>query len=938
MRIPRVTYRLQLNEDFTLSDAAELMPYLSQLGVSDLYASPYLKARPGSTHGYDVVDPGSLNPELGGEKEYGRLVEALGEYEMGQLLDIVPNHMGVRSDNVWWSDVLENGPASAYAAFFDIDWCPADKKELCGKVLLPILGDHYRAALERGEIRLAFDAGEGSFSVNYYEHRYPIDPQTYPMILYRTSLSEDDKHREEIDRLIVAFGDLPGRDATVEGGVSERAQNAANLKADLAALCAKSPGVMCALEKHIRELNEASGDPRFERLHRLLEAQAYRLAYWRVGSDEINYRRFFAVNDLAGIRVEDERVFEATHRLVLRLVEKGAVNGLRIDHPDGLRDPADYLRRLHDAAVEVSGGQIYTLVEKILAHHERLPEEWPVAGTTGYEFTNLVNGLFVDPAGEGGMDEAYQSFIGRPLDFQSLLYECKHKVMRTALSSELNALSRRLRRISEHGRSHDFSVETLHEALSDVVALFPVYRTYIGSGTISETDRRHVDLAVHHAKERSEGGDPKVFDFIRDIVLRQGPEEIEAGAFTSKFQQYTGPVMAKGMEDAALYVYNRLISLNEVGGEPERFGVSVPEFHRLNAERLECWPHSMLSTSTHDTKRSEDVRARIDVLSEIPGEWRERVVRWSELNAPHRRDAGGELAPSRDDEYHLYQTLLGAWALGEPDAEGLEALRERIKAYMEKAMREAQVRTSWTDVNEEYEEGVAGYVDALLSATSPFLQVFLPFQRRVARIGALNSLSQSLLKLTIPGVPDVYQGNEVWDFSLVDPDNRRPVDFELRKRLLADLRRLDLSDVRALLKDGSWQDGRPKLYLIWKALEMRRESPELFEDGGYVALRAVGERREHIVAFARRHGREVAITVAPRLYAKMMDAEGPLVAAPEAWGDTSILLPGDLAEVSCRNVLTGEIVVAEEHNGEVSLGIGRLLRNFPVALLGTGPR
>jgi (1->4)-alpha-D-glucan 1-alpha-D-glucosylmutase len=417
-------------------------------------------------------------------------------------------------------------------------------------------------------------------------------------------------------------------------------------------------------------VNEAPADPRFKRLHRLLEAQAYRLAYWRVGSDEINYRRFFAVNDLASIRVEDERVFEATHKLVLRLVEKGAVNGLRIDHPDGLRDPTDYLRRLHNAAVDVSGGQIYTLVEKILAHHERLPEEWSVAGTTGYEFTNLVNGLFVDPAGEGGIDEAYKSFIGRPLDFQSLLYECKHKVMRTALSSELNVLSRRLRRISEHGRSHDFSVETLREGLSEVVANFPVYRTYIGSGTISETDRLYVDLAVHHAKERGEGGDPKVFDFIRDIVLRQGPEETEAGAFTSKFQQYTGPVMAKGMEDAALYVYNRLISLNEVGGEPERFGVSVPEFHRLNAESIECGQHSMLSTSTHDTKRSEDVRARIDVLSEIPGEWRERVVRWSELNAPHRRDAGGELAPSHNDEYLLYQTLLGAWALGEPNAGG----------------------------------------------------------------------------------------------------------------------------------------------------------------------------------------------------------------------------------------------------------------------------
>ena len=930
MRIPRATYRLQLNENFIFSDAAEIVPYLAELGVSDLYASPYLKARPGSTHGYDVVDPTSLNPELGGEKEYWRLVEALEEHGMGQLLDIVPNHMGVASDNAWWLDVLENGPASEYAPYFDIDWCPSDRKELCGKVLLPVLGDHYRAALERGEIRLSFE--EGSFSINYYEHRFPIDPQTYTMILDGITVPGEDEHSHEIERLATAFGDLPERDATGEGSVAGRARDAANLKADLASLCAKSSVVMNAVEERIHRLNGEGGED-FEPLHLLLEAQAYRLAYWRVGSDEVNYRRFFAVNELAGVRVEDERVFEATHGLILQLVEKGAVNGLRIDHPDGLRDPAGYLGRLHNAVVEASGGQIYTLVEKILARHERLPDDWPVAGTTGYEFTNLLNGLFVDPAGEGGMDEAYQSFIGRPLDFQSLLYECKHKVMRTALSSELNALSRRLRCISEHERSHDFSVQALREALSEVVAHFPVYRTYISAGRVSEVDRRHVDLAVQEAKKRSAGGDPRVFDYISEVLFCQGLEETDVGTFTSKFQQYTGPVMAKGMEDAALYIYNRLISLNEVGGEPEIFGVSVSEFHRLSAERLEIWPHSMLSTSTHDTKRSEDVRARIDALSEIPGEWNERIVRWRDINDSFRREVDGDLAPSRNDEYFLYQTLLGAWPLGEPEGEEREEFRRRVKAYMEKAMREAQVRTSWTDASEGYEEAVAGFVDALLSAKNPFLQEFLPFQRNAARIGAMNGLSQSLIKLTVPGVPDVYQGNEIWDFSLVDPDNRRPVDFELRKRLLVHLRELDSSDVRTLLEDGAWQDGRPKLYLIWKTLAMRRESPELFRDGEYVALQASGEGSERLVAFARRHGEEVAITVAPRLIAKMMDAEGPLIPAPEAWGDAAIILPDELAEVAFRNVLTGEKVVAEERNGAKSFDAGHLLRSFPVALL-----
>ncbi len=931
VRIPRATYRLQFNEDFTFSDAARLVPYLAELGVSDLYASPYLKARPGSTHGYDVVDPTSLNPELGGEKEYATLVEALEEHGMGQLLDIVPNHMGVGGDNTWWSDVLENGPASAYAPFFDIDWCPADKEELRGKVLLPILGDHYRAVLERGELGLAFE--EGSFSLDCYEHGCPIDPKTYPMILGGISLPEKDEHGQEIEHLATAFGGLPHRDATDEESVARRARSATKLKADLAALCAKSSGVAGAVEECILWLNGGEG---FEALHRLLEAQAYRLAYWRVGSDETNYRRFFAVNELAGVRVEDERVFEATHGLILQLVGSGAVRGLRIDHPDGLRDPAGYLRRLDDAVVAASGGQAYTLVEKILAHHESLPGDWPVSGTTGYEFTNLLSGLFVDPAGETGMDEAYQSFIGRHLDFQSLLYECKHKAMRTALSSELNALSRRLSRISERGRSHDFSVQTLRNALSEVVAHFPVYRTYIVPGRISETDRRHVDLAVHGAKERSEGGDSRVFDFIRDVLLgSHGPEETGALSFTYRFQQYTGPVMAKGMEDAALYVYNRMISLNEVGGEPERFGVPVSEFHHLNAGRLARWPHSMLSTSTHDTKRSEDVRARINVLSEIPDQWREQVDSWSELNDSLRREVDGQPAPSRNDEYFLYQTLLGAWPLEEED---LDAFRGRIKVYMEKAMREAQVRTSWTDVNEGYERAVAGFVDGLLSGDNPFLQAFESFQRRVARIGALNGLSQTLIKLTSPGVPDVYQGNELWDFSLVDPDNRRPVAFGLRKRLLAALKRLDPEDAPSLLEDGVWQSGRPKLHLVWKALRVRRESPELFRDGDYVALQTSGERADHLVAFARRRGGEVAITVAPRLYARMVDDDGPLLPAPEAWAATLVHLPGGLSDLSYRNVLTGERVEADDRHGEVSLDAGRMLRNFPVALLEAGDR
>jgi (1->4)-alpha-D-glucan 1-alpha-D-glucosylmutase len=721
VRVPRATYRLQFNCDFTFSEAADLVPYLAELGNSDLYASPYLKARPGSTHGYDVVDPSSLNPELGSEQDYRRLVETLRDHGMGQLLDIVPNHMGVGSDNALWYDVLENGRASAYSSFFDIDWAPASNEKLRGKVLLPILGDHYRAALERGEIRLSFAAEVGTFSVNYYEHRCPIDPGTYPRILDSTSWPESGEHRREVEHLATAFGNLPGRDDVDEESVAARARDAESLKANLAEACSGDPDIVRAVEGSVRWLNGEG----FESLHSLLEAQAYRLAYWRVAGDEINYRRVFAVNDLAGVQVEDEDVFAATHGLVLRLISNGAVAGLRIDHPDGLRDPAAYLDRLRDAVVEASGKPAYTLVEKILAHDESLPDDWPVSGTTGYDFTNLANGLFVDPEGEAGIDEAYRGFVAEIFDFPRLLYGCKHKVMRDALAGELNALSHRLSEIAEYGRSYDFGLETLRRALSEVVAHFPVYRTYIGSGRISEADRGHLELAVRNAKEGSEA-DPSVFDFIRKVILR-APHDPGALAFVYGFQQFTGPVMAKGMEDQALYVFNRLVSLNEVGGEPETFGVSVPEFHRRNAERQARWPHSMLSTSTHDTKRSEDVRARINVLSEIPDEWRERIEHWRVLNAPLRRDIDGELAPSPNDEYLLYQTLLGAWPLEKTEEGALVEFRERIKAYMEKAMREAQVRTSWTDTNEAYEGAVATFVDELLSSDIPFLHDYLPF-------------------------------------------------------------------------------------------------------------------------------------------------------------------------------------------------------------------
>lgn len=938
LRVPHATYRVQLNKDFTFSDAAAIVPYLNKLGISDLYASPYLKARPGSMHGYDITDHNALNPEIGSQKDYDSLIDTLHKHNMGQLLDIVPNHMGVGADNWRWLDVLENGPASPYAHFFDIDWHPVNRGELYGKVLLPILGDHYRIILEGGDLELDFDGREGSFSVRYYEHLLPLDPGTYPLLFESMPELPESEQALEFESLITAFGNLPGREETDEERIAERIRDAAVNKGRLARLYARSPEVARAVKECVERANGTVGKPdSFELLHRVLEEQAYRLVYWRVASDEINYRRFFSINDLAGIRVEDERVFEETHRLILKLVGEGRVDGLRIDHPDGLYDPAGYLRRLQREAARAKseeGQQTYVVVEKILASHEHLPEDWPVAGTTGYDFLNQLNGLFVDPAGERGIERAYRRFLGRGMDFEELLVGCKRLIMRSSLASELNVLSRRLLRISEYGRrSYDFSINVLREALSEVVAHFPVYRTYITSAGVSEADRRYVEWAVAQAKKRSTAADTTAFDFIQEILLLEveGPEEYREMVlgFVMKFQQYTGPVMAKGMEDTALYIYNRLISLNEVGGEPERFGVSIPAFHHLNAERRKRWPHAMLATATHDTKRGEDVRARINVLSEIPTEWRERLARWGRINRSRRHDVDGAVAPSRNDEYLLYQTLLGAWPLEEMDDEAITNFRERIQGYMQKAMREAQVHTSWVNVNEEYEEAVRDFVERLLPPeNSLFLEEFVPFARRVARLGALNSLSQTLLKLTSPGVPDIYQGCDLWDLSLVDPDNRRPVDYSLRESMLEDLNTLNPANASTLLEDGNWQSGWPKLYLMWKALTLRREKPELFERGDYVPLEISGESLDHLAAFAWRHENEASITAVPRLYSRLTGDSGALLPEPEVWADTRIELPETLAETGWRNALTGEVYEAYR-----SLPARELLQNFPVALL-----
>ena len=852
-RIPGATYRLQLGASFTFRDARELVPYLAELGITDCYLSPILQPCAPDSHGYDVADHGQLNEALGGEAGYRALAEALRAHRMGQLVDMVPNHMGISGRrNVWWQDVLENGAASPFASFFDIDWEPP-KPELRNRILLPILEDHYGRALENQELRLQSE--DGAFLIRYRDTVLPISPCTYPQILncrlpeLEAALGRDDPHFVELKSIITAAERLPARTETEPERQAERAREKEIVKRRLDALMREVPAVKGFIEETLWLFNGTRGQPdTFDRLDALLGAQGYRVAYWGVAGDEINYRRFFDVNDLAAIRMEDPAVFEAAHRLLLRLVGEGHITGFRVDHPDGLYAPARYLDALRErCARELSGGRddtpaglpFYVVVEKVLMPGEPLPDQWSAHGTTGYELLNALNGLFVDPGGARALEQTYQRFTGTTTRFADVVHEAKRLVTDTTMASELNVLGRRLGRLAErHRESRDFTGRSLTEALREIVASFPVYRTYVGDDgqAANERDRRHVEEAVAAAKRRSPTTSPSVFDFVGDLLCRTG--ELD---FVRRFQQLTGPVAGKGAEDTAFYRYNRLLSLNEVGGAPDRVSAPPEEFHQLNAERLARWPHSLSATSTHDTKRSEDVRARINMLSEIPHEWRAHLRKWHRLNRRHQTLVDGQPVPDPNEEYFLYQTLVGAWPV-EPVSDAEHAVFiERIQRYMFKALREAKVHASWVSPNPAYDAAVRRFIAAILDRSepprpapgrlrrlmaaivtenggNPFLADFRPFQERIAVAGMDNSLAQTLLKLVAPGVPDTYQGTEEWDLSLVDPDNRRPVDYaRLRADLGAIRRRLaeagsDLTGLaRTLL--AAKEDGRIKLLL-----------------------------------------------------------------------------------------------------------------------------
>jgi (1->4)-alpha-D-glucan 1-alpha-D-glucosylmutase len=901
--VPISTYRLQVHGGFPLTAARDVVPYLQRLGVGAVYTSPYFAAEPGSTHGYDVTNHNELNPELGGEAAHTAFTDAVRDAGMQHVVDFVPNHMGISTaTNPRWWDVLAHGPDSRSAHFFDIDWNPF-KTELRRKLLLPILGDQYGQVLERGELRLDFS--DDQLTLRYGDNRLPVNTRFVP----------------ELDGL-------------QERSTAER-------------------------ESVLKRFNGVPGDPKsFDPLHEVLEEQAYRLAYWRTASHEINYRRFFDVNTLAGLRVEDPDVFQSIHRLLGRLVREGRVTGVRIDHPDGLFDPAKYFDALQDLAAEGWGmarGQgstpLWVVAEKILSSRERLASGWAVHGTTGYNFLNQVNGLFVDSANARRMRRVYAKATGRTQTFDDQLYEAKRLIMDTAMASELTVLAHMLDRIGESNRrSRDFTLNSLRDMLVEVVACFPIYRTYVNEQGWVPDDRAALERAVLRARRRNPAMESSIFDFFREVMLPRDPEDIpiagpdrrggyppadpketaERLRFAMKFQQYTGPLQAKGLEDTASYRHNLLLSLNEVGGDPSRFGVSAAEFHELNLLRREDWPYEMIATGTHDTKLGEDVRARINVLSELPDDWEREVAKWMRLNKAARTIVDGEPAPDRNDEYRFYQVLLGAWP----------ADIARLQAYMLKAVREGKEHSSWINPNEMYEAALATFIERVLGGreAAKFLPLFLPFQERIARTGLVNSLAQVVLKAAAPGVPDFYQGSELWDFNLVDPDNRRPVDFNARREALE---RVDTllalpaaereAGLPAMLEH--WQDGAVKLLVTAAALRARAADQALFLEGEYLPLEAESVVDARVMAFARISGTgRAAIAVAPYLMSRLVTADRP-VPLGDRWRTSRVHLPKSLAALTYRDVFTGAEIRPVSNGENAWLFVGQALKQLPVSLL-----
>jgi len=887
----RALYRLQFNQNFGFRDAARIAPYLARLGVSHVYASPWLKARAGSSHGYDIVDHQALNPELGSRSEFDAMTAAFRANGLGHILDFVPNHMGVGgADNHLWLDVLEWGPHSAYAGWFDIEWRP-ERAYLRDKLLVPFLADQYGVELYSGKLRLKFDSSDGSFAVWAYDsHKLPICPLHYGRILGDTLPA--------LKRLGDSFANLTNWKPQV-------ARRALELKAELADLAREQEYVRSEIEASLDRFHGAPDQPdTWRSLDALIHDQFWRAADFRVAADDINYRRFFNVNGLAGIRMELPDVFEHAHSLVLQLIADGTLDGLRIDHVDGLLNPKEYLTQLRSHITRTE--PLYLVAEKILAHHESLREDWPVDGTTGYEFANQVLGLLIDPSGEEAFTKIYTDWTGDRTAFREIVRDSKRRIMRNEMASELDVLASEASRIGrQNPRTADFTHNVLRRAIREIVACFPVYRTYVDSENMAtKEDRRDLDWAVKQARANDIDLDSTVFDFVQALLSgdllglgRSGFSRHAVLRCAMKLQQFSGPVMAKGLEDTAFYRYNRFTALNEVGGDPDRFGVTIAAFHHANTQRAKRWPRSIVTTSTHDTKRGEDSRARLAVLSEIPQEWAAQVETWSRILRAGRGEIGITAPPDRGDEYLFYQLLLGSWPV-EGHFNGTYI--DRLKGAMTKSIREAKVHSTWQSPNREYESAVLSFIDDV-SNSDAFFSTFLPFADRIVRLGVQNSLVQLTLKLTAPGVPDIYQGSELWDLSMVDPDNRRPVDYDHRIHLLDQRKRISLDH---------WQDGAIKLFVTQRLLHLKAE-------GCYEPILAEGQKSDCICAFARQ-----SVMVLTALYPARREAD------PD-WFDTRIPVPPHLLGMNLRNILTGAAV----HQEDALIAAAEAFRDLPVAVL-----
>jgi (1->4)-alpha-D-glucan 1-alpha-D-glucosylmutase len=981
-RVPAASYRLQFGPAFTFRQAEKIVSYLHKLGISDCYASPYFLARSGSLHGYDIADQNRLNPAVGSWDDLRAFVAELEKYDMGQILDVVPNHMSI-FDNPKWDDVLENGPNSIYARYFDIDWSPA-KPELREKVLLPILEGPYGAVLEGGLLQLGFE--NGAFFVRYREHGMPLGPKTMVPFLQsvveglRASLSGSDPDFLELQSVITALQNLPDRNETSQDRKEERHREKEIIKKRLAALCLRSGLTLSALSDLVAKTNGKPGNSStFGRLHEILEKQAYRLSFWKVAAEEINYRRFFDINELVALRTEDPQVFEETHRLVRRLYSLGYVTGLRIDHVDGLFDPSGYLRDLQrdcwlesvrrneigSGRVGVTSGRldrsalkswekaagrsiqgprpVYIIVEKILAKDENLNRSWPVEGTTGYDFSRILNGLFIQGKHENELLDIYRWFTGGSLIFEDVAYGSKNIVMKTSMAGEVNVLARCLAAIAEKSWQYrDFTLNSLHDAIREVLACFPVYRSYVtlNAREIRDEDREIIRRATSEAKGRNPAVNGAIFDFVADSLTAGFPQRKmkdfeEERLFAVRFQQVAGPVMAKGLEDTALYRYMPLASLCEVGDDPRKFGTTLAQFHQQNLLRQRRFPDSFNASSTHDSKRSEDVRARINVLSEIPDKWKSALSRWRKWNSDKKLSLHGISAPDANDEYLIYQTLIGTFPEVSLSGSAAKEYGARIKAYMLKAVREAKVHTSWINPNPAYEEGTADFIERILDrANDQFLGDFKEFNKVVVRCGFYNSLSQVVLKAFCPGVPDFYQGSELFNYSLVDPDNRGPVDFELREQILDEWMRYE-GDSQALqdrLRKSlvSEENDLLKLFTTWKTLAYRRGHNNVFKRK-YIRLAADGSRKDSVCSFARASRQGLFIVAVPRFTHSITLAGTILPLGKRAWQDTAILLPRNLGHRVFRNIFSDEDVEATESKDGYSLPLRLVFSSFPVA-------